>query len=58
MVAAIGDMKLRGFQRMYIRRVRLIQQYGEFAEDGTRLRHPGRALGPGCAWLWSCGGAG
>jgi hypothetical protein len=22
-------------------RVRLIQQHGEFAEDGTRLRHPG-----------------
>src|SRR5262249_61669460 len=37
----IGDMKLRGFKRMYIRRVRLIQQRGEVAEDGTRLRHPG-----------------
>src|SRR5262249_9595810 len=36
----IGDMKLRGFKR-YIRRVRLMQQHGEFAEDGTRLRHPG-----------------
>jgi hypothetical protein len=37
----IGDMKLRGFKRTYIRRVRLIQQHGEFAEHGTRLRHPG-----------------
>src|SRR5262245_12980393 len=37
----VGDMKLRGFKRTYIRRVRLIQQHGEFAEDGTRLRHPG-----------------
>jgi hypothetical protein len=34
-------MKLRGFKRMYIRRVRLIQQHREFAEDGTRLHHPG-----------------
>jgi ABC-type uncharacterized transport system substrate-binding protein len=34
-------MKLRGFKRTYIRRVRLIQQHGEFAEDGTRLHHPG-----------------
>src|SRR5205823_13664587 len=37
----IGDVKLRDFERAHIRRVRLIQQYGEFAEHGTRLRHPG-----------------
>ena len=37
----IGDMKLRGFKRTYIGRVRLIQQHGEFAEHGARLRHPG-----------------
>ena len=37
----IGDMKLRGFKRAYIGRVRLIQQHGEFAEHGARLRHPG-----------------
>src|SRR5215467_3756916 len=36
-------MKLRGFKRTYIGRVRLIQQHGEFAEDGTRLRHPNTA---------------
>src|SRR5262249_28702618 len=34
-------MKLRGFKRAYIGRVRLIQQHGEFAEHGARLRHPG-----------------
>src|SRR5262245_53726875 len=37
----IGDMKLRGFKRTYIGRVGLIQQHGEFAEHGARLRHPG-----------------
>src|SRR5262249_29294860 len=37
----IGDVKLRGFKRTYIGRVRLIQQHGEFAEHGARLRHPG-----------------
>jgi len=34
-------MKLRGFKRAYVRRVRLIQKHREFAEDGTRFRHPG-----------------
>src|SRR5262249_35244296 len=34
-------MKLRGVKRTYIGRVRLIQQHGEFAEHGARLRHPG-----------------
>src|SRR3984893_16481765 len=37
----IGDVKLRGFQRTYIRHVRLIQKHGEFAEHGTGLRHCG-----------------
>src|SRR6266436_7114461 len=31
----IGDVKLTGFQRTHVRRVRLIQQHREFAEDGT-----------------------
>ena len=31
----MGDVKLRGFQRTYVRRVRLIQKHGEFAEHGT-----------------------
>jgi putative ABC transport system substrate-binding protein len=30
-------MKLRGFKRTYIRRVRLIQQHGEFAALSARL---------------------
>src|SRR5262249_35593876 len=34
-------MKLRGFKRTYIGRVRLIQQHGEFAEHRPRLRHLG-----------------
>jgi hypothetical protein len=34
-------MKLRGFKRTHIGCVRLIQQHGEFAEHGARLRHPG-----------------
>ena len=34
-------MKLRGFKRTHIGCVRLIQQHGEFAEHGPRLRHPG-----------------
>jgi len=34
----IGDVKLRGFQRTYVRRMRLIQQHGEFAEYGAGLR--------------------
>src|SRR5262245_20892124 len=34
-------MKLRGFKRTYIGRVRPIQQHGEFAEYGARLRYLG-----------------
>ena len=37
----IGDVKLRRFQRTYVRRVRLIQQHGEFAEHSTGLRDRG-----------------
>src|SRR5215468_3978877 len=37
----IGDVKLTGFKRTHVRCVRLIQQHREFAEDGTRFRHPG-----------------
>src|SRR5439155_26650088 len=40
-VAVALANKLRGFQRKYVRRVRLIQQHGEFAEHGIRLRDPG-----------------
>src|SRR5437899_8069559 len=40
-VAVALANKLRGFQRTYVRRVRLIQQHGEFAEHGIRLRDPG-----------------
>jgi hypothetical protein len=36
----IGDVKLRGFQCTHVRTVRLIKQHREFAEHGTRLRHP------------------
>src|SRR6266481_312881 len=46
----IGDVKLRGLHSTYIRRVRLIQQRGEFAEHGTRLRDPGDLN----AFLYDC----
>jgi len=35
----VGYMKLRGFQGTHLRRVRLAQQDGELAKNGTRLRH-------------------
>jgi hypothetical protein len=34
-------LKLRDFQRTYVRRVRLIQQHRQFTKHGTRLRHLG-----------------
>jgi len=37
----IGHVKLRGLQRSYIRRVRLIEKHGEFAKHGTGFRHRG-----------------
>ena len=37
----IGNEKLRGFQGPNVCSVRLVQQDGEFAEHGARLRHPG-----------------
>src|SRR5258708_14414118 len=46
----IGDVKLRGFQSTYIRRVRLIEKRGEFAEHGTGLRDPGNLD----AFLYDC----
>src|SRR5258705_13706209 len=46
----IGDVKLRGFQSTYIRRVRLIEKHGEFAEHGTGLRDPGNLD----AFLYDC----
>jgi hypothetical protein len=46
----IGNVKLRGFQSAYIRRVRLIEKRGEFAEHGTGLRDPGNLD----AFLYDC----
>jgi hypothetical protein len=46
----IGDVKLRGFQSTYIRRVRLIEKRGDFAEHGTGLRDPGNLD----AFLYDC----
>jgi hypothetical protein len=43
-------VKLRRCHRTYIRRVRLIQKHGEFAEHGTGLRHPGDLN----AFLYDC----
>src|SRR5215469_10194070 len=46
----VGYMKLRGFQGTHLRRVRLAQQDGEFAKNGTRLRHPSNL----CILLYDC----